>query len=123
MKKTKKELLQDQICILRDKLSKIEEAEYNAENKPLIGKCFKYMNSFDGTNHWPLYHKVLSTDGELLDVFSFQVDSRGRLEVKNDISFKATIGEPCTLKEMRTAWHKAIKRFTEKGDSILGNKP
>ena len=122
MKKTEKELLQDQFYTIRDKLAKIEIAEFSAQNKPMIGKCFKYTSGY-GKGNWILYSKVISVEDQFFKVFSFQVTSYGKVEVKFETIFNPTLGQPCTLKEMRTAWRKAIKRFTKKGDSVLGNKP
>jgi hypothetical protein len=76
--------LQRQIRKLHEELSEIEGAEATKANQRLIGKCYRYRNSFgssDPKGDWWLYEKVIRADGNEITTFGFQKDSRGHFEI------------------------------------------
>lgn len=59
--KTREEL-QTEIELLRRKVDEIDMKERDAENAVLVGRYFKYQNTFDGDQHWWQYSRVTHTD-------------------------------------------------------------
>lgn len=74
-------------ALANDRLAEIQNAERYARNKALLGKAFKYRNSYSCPekrgNYWWLYAKVVKVDqdGHLM-VFMFQTDKYGNVDIK-----------------------------------------
>lgn len=89
---------EEKINQLRQKANKarfaLEEAEEQYRNetllpemRKLIGKCFKYYNSYGGDRaRWNLYVKVIGLDKKTLNlkVVEFQKTSMGIVEIRLD---------------------------------------
>ena len=101
---------------LRDK---IREIEYVPKAKALIGKCFKYPNSYGfGTKRFWAYKRVVSAKAELLRVDSFQEEVYGKIEINYDSQESAAYFSnrtwiPISEKEYFTAQAKLIKKIIE----------
>lgn len=73
-----KQRLSDQIAGLRVELYKLEAIEKHEFNLPLIGKCFKYRNSFScpetDADYWWQYEKIIGIDNDTdqLKVWTFE---------------------------------------------------
>lgn len=88
MDEKRKAELKDIIKKARDELSDIETAEQAQANQHLVGKCFKYRNSYScpkPDEYWWLYSIVTGLDEGELIVWSFQDDRRGRIEITTDL--------------------------------------
>lgn len=85
MKATKDELLA-KIKPLQVQLNRIEGAERRAANEPLVGRCFKYRNSYScpekPSDYWPLYMRVDRADDTGIWCTEFQIDLYGRAEAQ-----------------------------------------
>lgn len=82
-----KKRLESQIQKLRDKLGKITDAEQRAAQEKLVGKCYRYRNSYGagGKSDWWLYVGIHSLDPENgLRAIHFQKDCDGRFEVETN---------------------------------------
>jgi hypothetical protein len=79
---------------LSNKIWEMQRKEKIARNNELIGKCYKYRNSYGSDTEWWLYSRVVSVDedGYML-ANSFQDDGEGRLEVRRSASFMPLGGE------------------------------
>lgn len=105
------DVLNRQIAIARNKVWKIEAAERYEKAKKLIGKSFRYRNSYScpegEKDRWWLYMRVtgVSKDG-FLTVFSFQIDKDGQITIEPEKRrmHESNLGEPITLKKFRHAW-------------------
>ena len=67
----------------------ITDAEDQARNAGLIGKTFRYRNSYscpgEGSDYWYLYKIVKDASGSNLICSWFQKDASGRIEMDFDV--------------------------------------
>ena len=81
-----KEQLQATINEARRKLSGIEYREAKERVAPLVGKCFRYRNSYSvpqkPSDYWWLYVKIIGTRGASAITFEFQTDKDGKLFIE-----------------------------------------
>jgi hypothetical protein len=108
--KTREQLLAE-ITPLRDALDRLDRAERDAENKALIGKCFRYRNSYSlpktERDYWWTYRKVtaLGAHGRLR-YFEFQTDKNGAITIEPTGSFGTVSGgwSPIPEAQFDRAW-------------------
>lgn len=118
--KTEAELVAE-MAPLQNALHKLRDAEVLKKSKALVGKCFKYRNSYscpkEPGDYWFLYVKVVGV-GEYWPLsFEFQSDKDGRIEIKMGDCFSHIDGHiEIPLKEFNAAWRKVQKQ-------IAGMKP
>jgi hypothetical protein len=84
-----------------------------AENRKLIGKCFKYRNRYSSGSSWWLYLKVISADTSGVKVFQFETDEYGKVEIeitharvhpdRGDIAI--------TARQFNSAWKQTLARL------------
>ena len=111
--------LNNEILRLSNKLHKIKHAEADAQNMPLLGKCFKRIDRYKKVS-WPVYQRVTFVDGEWLTIFSLYVRTNGMPDFReNEMCSVGELGKPCSLREMRAAWRREIKRSVDKGNKAL----
>ncbi len=88
MKKTRESELVEAIEKARDELSKIRSAAHAKQNMELIGRCFKYRNSYslpEGPgDYWWMFCKVTGVEGDALLILEFQTDKYGETSIKKD---------------------------------------
>ncbi len=73
----------------RNELWKIEKAREIEDGKKLIGKCFKYRNSFGGGSRpWWLYLKVTAVGRAA----AIEKDCRGEVRIKRKEDFRGGHG-------------------------------
>lgn len=101
---------------IRDEIWKRENAERRAQNAKLIGKCFKYRNSYGGSHErwWWLYVKItgVTTRGEFEGI-QFQDDGEGRLTVETKHLPQTTLQVPIEHDEWATAFAEFICRMQD----------
>lgn len=68
-------------------LDKTESKRLSEAAAKLVGKCFKYHNSYSVDEKWWLYLKVVGCDGHKLIVEKFQTTSRGNSMIERDFQF------------------------------------
>lgn len=77
--------LREQAKKLNAAVWKAEREESDRQNAALVGRTFKFRNSYGGCDEsekWWLYGKVIDIkDGGLL-MFRFQTDNNGRIEIE-----------------------------------------
>jgi hypothetical protein len=82
MNKREKARLYKIICDARAKLDEAESAERDKINARLIGRCFRYQNSYGGDKEkWWLYMRVTRVDDGSLRAMRFEEDCYGRVNV------------------------------------------
>ncbi|KKM59287.1 hypothetical protein LCGC14_1548290 [marine sediment metagenome] len=89
---TREEELNRIIAIAHDELSTIDVKKKLKENTKLIGKCFKYRNSYSApeeeSDYWWLYYKVISVNRHgICMAMRFQTDKHGRIEIEKERYF------------------------------------
>jgi len=68
---------------INSRIWEIKREENNERNQKLIGKCYRYRNSFGNENEgWWLYIRVLEIEDGNLIVHRFQTDRNGRIEIE-----------------------------------------
>ena len=81
----KKEKLQAIVAkgyVARKELNEIEEKENTKKNLPLVGRCFKFKNSYGSGDSWWLYSEVLGIEGNYFKYLTFQECSGGKITVE-----------------------------------------
>ena len=101
---------------IRDEIWKRENAELKVQNAKLVGKCFKYRNTYGGSHErwWWLYAKVtgVTARGELEGI-QFQDDGEGRLTVETKYLPQTTLQLPIDHDEWATAFAEFICRMQD----------
>lgn len=119
---TRKEELQRRIEAADDarvELWRIEAQEAEYHNRALIGKCFKYRNSYscpqDDNDYWWMYCKVLGVKGTSLQVWRFQTDKYKKVDVEPDTMLareQLQIGyHEIPLAEFDAAWQATMEKL------------
>lgn len=119
MKKTETiESLNEKAGAIRDKIDRIEGEKRRAEASKVVGKCFRYRNSYScpqtEADYWWLYRRVTLADKHgWLRVFDFQTDKDGKTSIEpgNRAMSPASLGEPITLKQFQHAWKVTANRL------------
>lgn len=120
MKNTTLQKLQKQSDALRIRIYEIQEKEAAKKNAALVGKHFKYMNTYgvgDDCRRWPMYLKVLSVTGSGLLGFQFSTDSRDQIcigRAQKMITFAGGLIEgwqPITRAEFQREWRRLTIRI------------
>jgi hypothetical protein len=62
---------------IRDKINSIEDVP---KAQALVGKCFKYPNSFGCNSKWWIYIRVLSAEDTEVTTDEFEENSNGQIE-------------------------------------------
>ena len=108
-----KEQLEAEIAPLNAALRRIRDAETKAESQALIGKHFKYHNSYGSSRpQWWLYAKVVKVGRYHPLAFVFQTDCDGKVEIEMDKRFSASSGYiEIKESEFNTAWRRVQKRI------------
>lgn len=115
----KKDNIMNKLRSLREELSDIETKERKKENKKLIGKCFKYNNSYscpeNENDYWPVYSTVLdiNEDGHPI-VFCFETDKYGKFECETKVKYGSmTLGTECPSNEMMASWSRQYQELSK----------
>ena len=67
----------------RRELHDIETEEATKKNAGLVGKCFKYSNSYGGgSERWWLYSEILGVDGNYFKTLAFQECEYGTITIE-----------------------------------------
>ena len=64
--------LREEIIKLRRELDEIEQAEAEKKNCHLVGKCYRYKNSYGGGSWWWRYRRVTTVNGNDILCFVFE---------------------------------------------------
>lgn len=77
-----KEEVQKDMEPLRAELEAIDAAERKTAHKALLGRCYRYRNSYGGGHpSWWLYAKVIGADGYRPQCFTFELTILNKVEV------------------------------------------
>jgi len=95
---------------LQEELWKIDKAKDEARNSKLVGKCFKYRNSFSSPSAgWWLYAKVTGVDGRWCIAFDFQKKEDETFEIRTAQTFTCGDGwGEISVKEFDTEWNRFL---------------
>lgn len=116
-----KQRLRDQIAPLRANLERIEDAERKAQSVALVGRCFKYRNSYScpqgPKDYWWLYVKVVGIGEHWPVSMEFETDRDGKIEIRTRECFSRFEGhDEIKPSEFNAAWRSLQKR-------VAGMKP
>jgi hypothetical protein len=100
-------------------LGRAQEKRANELNKALIGKCFRYRNSYScpekPSDYFWFYVRVLSANGYGVTCHTFQTDKNGRIEIEwssHRSSYHGGLSDgyrPITRAQFDKAW-RAVKK-------------
>ena len=118
------ETLQAEARRIGQRIDRLQTQQRAAENRALIGSCFKYRNSYScsekPSDYWWLYLRVTGTDGSgNLKVLEFQTDKYGEVTIKPARIVWSRLSDgyrPIKQVEFNKAWRAVQKR-------IAGIKP
>ena len=113
MSERREAVLEAKMREAREELSAIRSEKAEKRNKKLLGKCFKFRNSYGGNDDgWWLYSIVTKATASL-EVFKFQTDCNGAIEIESDRYWYAHDGyAPISREEFDTAWAKLVEEIT-----------
>lgn len=110
--------LEQEYARILAKLDIIEARERKAEHEKLLGKCFKYLNSYGSSRpSWWLYAKVTGTDGYWPRTLTFQVTCDREIIVKEKDTHSG-MGKPgngwieIPKSEWNKQWRGLVKRIS-----------
>lgn len=84
---SRKKQLEKEIKERREELHELEQDDRKVKNEKLLGKYFKYMNSFGSGEFWPIYFLVTRLDGIEPRCFRFEKDSHGTIAINFDDNY------------------------------------
>lgn len=113
----KLEELQDSIAKLAEERDTIIAASRKAENAKLIGKCFRFSNSYGHGSRWWLYIKITGVDKNgWITVTKAQRCHHGRITIEQDSQFHMNdTYEAITPR----AWRKAVDGILKSATKTL----
>ncbi len=101
----------------RNEIWEMERKERYAETAAHVGRCFRYRNSYSGSDGWWLYSRVVGIDkddGEP-QTFTFQQCSDGRIEINTDKrAHLGLLGDEITLRLFRAEYRKLQSAIAKK---------
>jgi hypothetical protein len=106
--------LNDTIIKARDELTEIKMKKEQEANAPLVGKCFKFHNSYScpksDDDKWWVYRKIIGVDEYgMLNAFSFETDCDGRIEIEYCPMYPTDWIE-ISSKEFDKEWKSVVKQ-------------
>jgi hypothetical protein len=118
--------LNEQKAELLNKISKLETQERIEKCKVLVGKCFKFRNSYscpsNPSDYWWLYAVVTGfTKHGFLQLLKFQIDKDGRVRIDTDqvMMHDSLAGyAEITSSELAGAWLAFGKHISKIGNEI-----
>jgi hypothetical protein len=120
---SRKQQLEAQIGALYGELNAIKDAEADALNGKLVGRCFSARNNYScpegPKDYWFLYTRVLRAEEGSLRVFQFQIDKDGRIEIEPDrFAMASTIERQneTSQKAFDAAWAKCLASVHAAGE-------
>lgn len=67
---------------LRNELYKLDQQRAEERNRKLVGKCFKYRNSYSAPSAgWWLYAKVNRVEGSFCEAMQFEKTELGEFQI------------------------------------------
>jgi hypothetical protein len=101
---------------IRDEIWKRDGEESRRQNAKLVGRCFKYRNTYGGGDEksWWLYAKItgVTLRGDLEGI-QFQDDGEGRLTVETKHLSHTTLQVPIEHDEWATAFAEFLCRVQD----------
>lgn len=119
MKERSTEELRKEAARLRDELWKREYATRAGLNRPMVGKCFVYENSYgvsDGCRKWPLYAYVSGLDDMGYPKgWCFQRTTRDHVEIELNRTFSTLLdgAKPLPRRQFEAAYKRILKTLGE----------
>ena len=115
MRKQTKAQLRNQLRIIQNQLSDIEDAERAKEYQGVIGKCFVYDNGYSHERRWPLFTRVTGVnENGWLVVIRTQIDCDGKLEMEETtLTGTATLGEEISFGKYCAALNEGRAKLEE----------
>lgn len=109
--------LKKQEKAIREEVWALEQIESEKRNAALVGRCFRYRNSYSCPEPWEkwwLYVKVTGVRGNYLETFRFQDDLQGHIEIESQSwSSPNLVGEEITLEEFQAEWQNLLTKMND----------
>lgn len=107
--------LEREISERSHELNALKAEQADQRNAALVGKCFKYRNSYScpgPDDYWWMYAQVLRAKDGSLRALRFQTDRDGKVEVEPDAYFSCSENyKSITLMEFAEAWAAMLRRL------------
>lgn len=66
-------------------LNEIEQTERARRVRSLMGKCFRYINSYGSDSAWPLYGRIIGADEYgWMRMFQFETTSNDEIQIRTN---------------------------------------
>ena len=110
MKLTPLDKLRNQYAQIRDQIHEIEHKEFVKEKRDIVGKCFKFKNSYScpetEADYWWAYKRITGLDksANCFTSFSFEIDRDGNCSTNVRAFDMLSEWKPCTEEEYLQAW-------------------
>ena len=113
---TRKEELGKILDKTRKELDEILDKEEYEKNIGLVGKYYKYRNSYscpkEESDYWYIYRKITGIDEKnRLKVSSFSMDKDGKIEINNNDAFFSSGWIEISKFEFDLAWDAILLRI------------
>ena len=107
-------MVSDQYHLLRNQVSNLDDKKRKEENQALIGKYFKFHNSYGSGEKWWLYAKVVYADSHYVHTIAIQTLPGEGIELKqHSIPYHLSGYTPCKKSEFDRAYKAALKKIRE----------
>ena len=106
--------IRQQIAALQEELNPLEVKERQEKNASVVGRYFKYHNSYGSGEDWWKYLKIVS-EGEYWPIgIAFQHTSRDSVEIETDKTVTSIGGwEEISQAEYENAWQGLMKQIAK----------
>ena len=129
VEKQLKELMIDSMCEdeiqelnkqLSNRICKLRHERENKKSQELVGKCFKYLNSYSHGEDWWLYKKVIAACGEHVTCRLFQQTAKGEFILEESQRHASSnLGQEITSEE----YDQAAIDFLNEAYEVIRDQP
>lgn len=104
--------------------NELDEREKRAKVLPLVGKCFKYRNSYSFGESWWLYAIVIgTTEGQKMPrAITFQDDGQGQISIAYE-HHGSTLTNGGWTEIARSEFDRAVRAITKKVLVLASGRP
>jgi len=106
---------------IRTELYRLRGIETQERNRSLVGRCFKYRNSYScpekPSDYWWMYTKVMKLKGANIICWQFQTDRDGKIEIEFARSYyNHMVGDQVEISEseFNKAWRSIQKKIASR---------
>lgn len=95
----------------RNELDDLESRNKDKQNKKLIGKCYRYRNSYSSGDSWWLYAKITGVKDGWLNGWKFEKTTADRIEIWDTTIHRVDEYQEITKEEFNQAWNELLNEL------------